>query len=380
MINNKMEYLYKKQFKYDLNGSLLLMNPETLQEYNKEKAYLLYSFSNDSEKQLLIKKQIINEFEKIYEYDLVNAELPELFGAFKSEEEKEQLKKEKLFTTDFYSIIGNIFAGYLELLIKYNKPHIKVIIPSTIINYKELYELGIHNLLSTIKYEIEIENLKGTRYELLIPKENQYAEKVDEYGNPLIVRNITNNNIITMKGNHAYLASYTFPTLIEFFLGIHLRNKLLYESLDKLKSLIDNNKVSLLDNENKLYDIFSKRGDKTILGNEIDSMTELYNMFVKYNVFKDSLDYKMILVGESKSDNKKLFRTLGGIIKSKYANKVIIPEYMKLIKWLFDIDYLNIRNNTMHGNNINYDYFGICFPCIMLSIIWDIGTGDIFIK
>ena len=43
-----MEYLYKKQFKYDLNGSLLLMNPEKLQEYNKEKAYLLYSFSNDT--------------------------------------------------------------------------------------------------------------------------------------------------------------------------------------------------------------------------------------------------------------------------------------------------------------------------------------------
>lgn len=157
-----------------------------------------------------------------------------------------------------------------------------------------------------------------------------------------------------------------------------MRSKLLYDSIDKMHELLKANKIILTDREKELYDTFSSHGNKSISGSEIDTMTNIYNMFVKYNILNEDSDYKMILVGESKEKNKKITRTLGGIINSKYANTVIVPEYMKLIKWLFSTENLNLRNNTMHGNNTNYDYFGICFPCVMLCLFWDIGTNSIF--
>lgn len=353
MFNINQKYLYKKEFKLDINDSLELINKTILQEYVLEKANLLFNTHGNNKEQLRIKQQIINDFEIIYKYDLKNAIIPEPVGIFKNEKEKRKLVKIKLFNTDFYTIIGNIFAGYIELLIKNNIQPYDIEIPMSVINYKELYDLALYDLLNNIEKEIELEHFKGTRYEGLIFEGKRYA-------------------------NHAYMASYVFPTLVEYFLGLHLRNKLLYSSMEKLNRKINDLNISLLKNEQDLFQTFSKKGNKKLYGNEKETMRDIYKMLVKYNILAEDTDFEMILVGESNVDKKE--RTIGGILHSNYAQRVIVPEYLTLIKWLFGSNKLNIRNNIMHGNNINFDYFGICFPCIMLQLIWDIGNGDVFVK
>ena len=352
IINKK--YLYKKIFIFN-NSSLLLENPELLLEYINEKANLLYVNHYNREEQLKVKIDIINEFEEIFKYDLDNAVIPEVIGIFDNESDKKRFIKEKLFINDFYSIIGNIFAGYIECLIRNNINLYDIDIPDTIVKYNELYKLGNNDLIFNISKEIELDKFKGTRYDFFI------------------------SNNIPIIGTHAYLASYVYPTLIEYFLGINLRSKLLHNSIDKLKLLLDDGNIILNEREMYLYNTFIERSNKNLFENEKDYMKELYNMFIKYNVIDKDSDLEMILVGESKDNNKKLFRTIGGIINSSYSNNVIISEYMKLIRWLFDSNELNIRNNIMHGNNINFDYYGICFSCVMLVIIWDIADCSMFI-
>lgn len=53
-----MEFLYKKIFKYDPEGNLLLTNSENLKEYINEKSMLLYSLHDDKVQQLNIKKKL----------------------------------------------------------------------------------------------------------------------------------------------------------------------------------------------------------------------------------------------------------------------------------------------------------------------------------
>lgn len=356
------------------------MNPELLKDYNNEKANLLYiNHGNDKEQSKNI-KEIINDFKEIYQYDLKNADMPEPIGIFDNESEKKKQKEKYLFEFDFYMIIGNIFVGYIEELIRNVISPYAIDMPITIINYEELYNLGIMDLFNIISRELNLENYKNTRYEPLFFQEYKYVEEFDEYGNPIKIKDLPDKNIMPIYSSHAYFSSYVFPTLIEYFLGIHLRSELLYSSMDKMKKLKKNKAIVLSQREEWLFSTFSKRGTKTLTGNEITTMKELYDMFVKYNIFEENIDYEMILVGEVKKNKKKISRTIGGIINSPYANEVIVPEYMDLIKWLFSPEYLNIRNNIMHGNNINLDYFGICFPCIMLHLIWSIAKKELFIK
>lgn len=40
---------------------------------------------------------------------------------------------------------------------------------------------------------------------------------------------------------------------------------------------------------------------------------------------------------------------------------------------------MNIRNNIAHANNENTDYLCLAITAIMMQLLWDICTGDIFI-
>lgn len=39
---------------------------------------------------------------------------------------------------------------------------------------------------------------------------------------------------------------------------------------------------------------------------------------------------------------------------------------------------LNIRNNIMHGNDNDFNYFAICLASIMVELLLSIIRGDIF--
>lgn len=71
-------------------------------------------------------------------------------------------------------------------------------------------------------------------------------------------------------------------------------------------------------------------------------MGKMYALFVSEEVLEPSMDNEMILTGVGHNKGRRLDRTLGALIKSDFAKKEILSEYMKIIDIIFC--KLNIRN------------------------------------
>lgn len=380
------KYLYIKEFKYTNTGNLILMNPQMLLEYISEKVGKLLETHSNSEEQLHVKREIINDFFEMYEFDCKNAIVPEPFGYFSNPKlEKEKIRKTDLMFDLFYGIFGNIYSNYHEEIIKNELPIKLVYTQSSIINYNELYRIALneyYRVFLKIDYP-DILNLKKF-YQEDKAVEIKIANQMSELGVPIgETEEIKNKEIIPKKDEHAYVSSYIFPALIEDTLGLHVRSRLFYTAMTKLGELKEKQNIVFEEDEERLYKIFCKGGYKRVAGNEKKTLKKLYNMFIKYNALEENSDYEMIIVGEAiennKNKSKKIMRTIGGIIHSSYANQVVFPEYIKLLDLMFSSDKLNIRNNIMHGVNQNYDYFAIGFTSVMLQILWDIGENVIFV-
>lgn len=339
--------------KYLLKGyHMELTNPEPMMEYVQEKVNELMRASNEDE-ELNIKLEILREFKKIYEYDLQYAEMPEPFGYFKDEKEKEAFRAKKLWSRNFVDYLCNIFSNYHEQ--RYLKSEkIKMInVSKTMINYKELYERAICDYyLALLRLE---HPLKVTEKGKLIcePPIKKY-ENTGNYG-------------------HAVTATFVLPSLIEFYLGNALQKKLLFESIRKL----DMNKVVLDDEEKKIIGMFlgQQQSGQTIIfhGPQEYIMGKMYSLFIKEGILKENKKNKknkMILTGEG--------RSLGEIIHSPYAEKQIRPEYMYILDNMFSTKKMNLRNNIMHGNNATYDYLGVGIVSVMIEILWSIGYKTLF--
>jgi hypothetical protein len=125
----------------------------------------------------------------------------------------------------------------------------------------------------------------------------------------------------------------------------------------------------------------------TILNNKIfvknyyiDSsyvMGKMYALFVSEEVLEPSMDNEMILTGVGHNKGRRLDRTLGALIKSDFAKKEILSEYMKIIDIIFC--KLNIRNCIMHGLGETFDYLNIGIVAIMFQLLWDVAACEIFI-
>ena len=103
---------------------------------------------------------------------------------------------------------------------------------------------------------------------------------------------------------------------------------------------------------------------------------EMYNIFVREGVLEPSLENEMILTGVGHKNKKKLSRTLGSMLKSDFAQKEIIPEYLQIMEDIFG--KLNIRNCIMHGLEETFDYMNIWLVSIMFQLLWDIADCEIF--
>ena len=102
----------------------------------------------------------------------------------------------------------------------------------------------------------------------------------------------------------------------------------------------------------------------------------MYNIFVREGVLEPSLENEMILTGVGHKNKKKLTRTLGSMLKSDFAQKEIIPEYLEIMEDIFG--KLNIRNCIMHGLEETFDYLNIGLVSIMFQLLWDIAECEIF--
>ncbi len=375
------EYLYQKEYVMLNNMQLHLSNPEPMLKYIDEKVEKLIKAKSKNE-EINIKLEILDEFYKILKYDAKNTICPEPLGHFEIKEEKDELIKKKIKINDLVYYLGNICINYHKKLIaKEYRERVPIITNEATIKFNEIYIRALNEYFETLKgneYKGIFENPPKKQQNLQIIRMIEYRGVVFPMAEPL-----TNNKIECIRDEHAYGTAFILPTLIERFLIIQLDSKILKNLMKELKDKIEKENIKLTDEEKQYYNIITEKGDKTIFASEKFIRANIYKMFIKYRIInEEDEDIKLLILHEyiNKKDNKKIKNklTLGSVIVSPYANSLIKKQYTKLFNLIFDPNELNMRNNIAHINNESSDYLCLGDTAVLMQLLWDIITEDIF--
>ena len=375
------EYLYQKEYVMLNNMQLHLSNPEPMLKYIDEKVEKLIKAKSKNE-EINIKLEILDEFYKILKYDAKNTICPEPLGHFETKEEKDELIKKKIKINDLVYYLGNICINYHKKLIaKEYRERVPIITNEATIKFNEIYIRALNEYFETLKgneYKGIFENPPKKQQNLQIIRMIEYRGVVFPMAEPL-----TNNKIECIRDEHAYGTAFILPTLIERFLIIQLDSKILKNLMKELKDKIEKENITLTDEEKQYYNIITEKGDKTIFASEKFIRANIYKMFIKYRIInEEDEDIKLLILHEyiNKKDNKKIKNklTLGSVIVSPYANSLIKKQYTKLFNLIFDPNELNMRNNIAHINNESSDYLCLGDTAVLMQLLWDIITEDIF--
>lgn len=375
------EYLYQKEYVMLNNMQLHLSNPEPMLKYIDEKVEKLIKAKSKNE-EINTKLEILDEFYKILKYDSKNTICPEPLGYFETKEEKDELIKKKIKINDFVYYLGNICINYHKKLIsKEYRGRVPIITNEATIKFNEIYIRALNEYFETLKgneYKGIFENPPKKQQNLQIIRMIEYSGVVFPMAEPL-----TNNKIECIRDEHAYGTAFILPTLIERFLIIQLDSKILKNLMKELKDKIEKENIKLTDEEKQYYNIITEKGDKTIFASEKFIRANIYKMFIKYQIISENDDdIKLLILHEyiNKKDGKKIKNklTLGSVIFSPYANSLIKKQYTKLFNLIFDPNELNMRNNIAHINNESSDYLCLGDTAVLMQLLWDIITEDIF--
>ena len=375
------EYLYQKEYVMLNNMQLHLSNPEPMLKYIDEKVEKLIKAKSKNE-EINTKLEILDEFYKILKYDSKNTICPEPLGHFETKEEKDELIKKKIKINDLVYYLGNICINYHKKLIsKEYRGRVPIITNEATIKFNEIYIRALNEYFETLKgneYKGIFENPPKKQQNLQIIRMIEYRGVVFPMAEPL-----TNNKIECIRDEHAYGTAFILPTLIERFLIIQLDSKILKNLMKELKDKIEKENIKLTDEEKQYYNIITEKGDKTIFASEKFIRANIYKMFIKYRIInEEDEDIKLLILHEyiNKKDNKKIKNklTLGSVIFSPYANSLIKKQYTKLFNLIFDPNELNMRNNIAHINNESSDYLCLGDTAVLMQLLWDIITEDIF--
>ena len=375
------EHLYQKEYVMLNNMQLHLSNPEPMLKYIDEKVEKLIKAKSKNE-EINIKLEILDEFYKILKYDAKNTICPEPLGHFETKEEKDELIKKKIKINDLVYYLGNICINYHKKLIaKEYRERVPIITNEATIKFNEIYIRALNEYFETLKgneYKGIFENPPKKQQNLQIIRMIEYRGVVFPMAEPL-----TNNKIECIRDEHAYGTAFILPTLIERFLIIQLDSKILKNLMKELKDKIEKENIKLTDEEKQYYNIITEKGDKTIFASEKFIRANIYKMFIKYRIInEEDEDIKLLILHEyiNKKDNKKIKNklTLGSVIVSPYANSLIKKQYTKLFNLIFDPNELNMRNNIAHINNESSDYLCLGDTAVLMQLLWDIITEDIF--
>lgn len=375
------EYLYQKEYVMLNNMQLHLSNPEPMLKYIDEKVEKLIKAKSKNE-EINTKLEILDEFYKILKYDSKNTICPEPLGHFETKEEKDELIKKKIKINDLVYYLGNICINYHKKLIsKEYRGRVPIITNEATIKFNEIYIRALNEYFETLKgneYKGIFENPPKKQQNLQIIRMIEYRGVVFPMAEPL-----TNNKIECIRDEHAYGTAFILPTLIERFLIIQLDSKILKNLMKELKDKIEKENIKLTDEEKKYYNIITEKGDKTIFASEKFIRANIYKMFIKYQIISENDDdIKLLILHEyiDKKDDKKRKNklTLGSVIVSPYANSLIKKQYTKLLNLIFDPNELNMRNNIAHINNESSDYLCLGDTAVLMQLLWDIITEDIF--
>lgn len=364
------KYLYRKTFKKDENGRIVLMNPELLIKYINERSIELFE-SYRTKKHEEIKLEILKDFFRILKNDKKYTILPELIGTFNTEKDKEHYIDITILSMTMSRYLGNIFTNYHTMLLKSEQMITgELNLSGIVIDYNDLYFRAMRDYFQILENgEKDI----GYKHKNLIPRE---FTDINTGKTCKIETNEIPKEIKRPISQNSYTSTLAFPILIEKILTEKIYKKKLDESFKKIDDLLFYKAIELDKDEQILYDIINKPGNKILSGkSKCQLKKELYEMFLKYKAVNEE-DDKLILTEISDKFGK---LTLNSLLKTKYSKKILKPEYHKLLVNIFDTDGLNYRNNVMHGNEPIYNCYDITFSAILLQIIWDIINNEAFI-
>ena len=323
--------LYHKIFKMNPDLTVYLDNPEPLvADCDEMLNHLTGARSMDELHEEKI--AVLRDFYSVCSFDIKDADFPEPIGHFDSENEKTALIRKKILLQDTVQYLGRVYKKYHIFLYNKNGTLPIIQLDNCMIDYNEIY-----------------------------------IRAMEDYVNSII-----------NKKRHVIIASFALPSLIERGLGMNLQNRMLFKSIYRLLNMQEL-KRPLDDQEDKYIKIFLSNKDNNVLFNAKESyvMGKMYALFVSEEVLEPSMDNEMILTGVGHNKGRRLDRTLGALIKSDFAKKEILSEYMKIIDIIFC--KLNIRNSIMHGLGETFDYLNIGIVAIMFQLLWDVAACEIFI-
>lgn len=322
--------LYHKIFKMNPDLTVYLDNPEPLvADCDEMLNHLTGARSMDELHEEKI--AVLRDFYSVCSFDIKDADFPEPIGHFDSENEKTALIRKKILLQDTVQYLGRVYKKYHIFLYNKNGTLPIIQLDNCMIDYNEIY-----------------------------------IRAMEDYVNSII-----------NKKRHVIIASFALPSLIERGLGMNLQNRMLFKSIYRLLNLQEL-KRPLDDEEDKYIKIFLSNKDNNVLFNAKESyvMGKMYALFVSEEVLEPSMDNEMILTGVGHNKGRRLDRTLETLIKTDFAKKEIISEYMKIIDIIFC--KLNIRNCIMHGLGETFDYLNIGIVAIMFQLLWDVAACEIF--
>lgn len=373
LMNKK--YLYPKEYYLKGNNELILKNQQIINEYITEKIKLLIA---SVEKSGVI-KEIILDVKELVEFDMNNSSI---IGMPISKE----YQKELVQRYDIVYVLGSIFSEYHLDLINNHKENIPSIdYAKYVIDYNELYDEALTDYfkkLLNIKFDDIFEfkaNRKKNRnlYDLNALMETMYGGResviqfLTEYrGTTFPMPSPIPEEIKPRYRNISYLASFTFPALIERTILDYLRDYYLKLGI-KLLSEKDIKIFNDNDNERRAMAQIRSNGSISFFDDDM-LMIIIIDMIKKYEVFsKDEL----VIFNNSLTLGKILYCSKKDNSPSFFA-KHFKKEYFYLLERIFN--YLNTRNNTMHLINTNENYFSIEFSSILLQLYWLSISEEIF--
>ena len=319
--------LYHKIYKMNPDLTVYLDNPQKLVEHCDEMlSHLTGARSMDELHGAKI--AVLRDFYSVCSFDIQDADFPEPIGHFDSENEKTALIRKKILLQDTVQYLGRVYKKYHIFLYNKNGTLPIIQLDNCMIDYNEIY-----------------------------------IRAMEDYVDSII-----------NKKRHAIIASFALPSLIERGLGMNLQNRMLFKSIYRLLNMQEL-KRPLDDQEDKYIKIFLSNKDNNVLFNAKESYV-MYALFVSEGVLEPSMDNEMILTGVGHNKGRRLDRTLETLIKTDFAKKEIISEYMKIIDIIFC--KLNIRNCIMHGLGETFDYLNIGIVAIMFQLLWDVAACEIF--
>lgn len=344
---------YSKKFIYQ-DYVWRIDNSDQLNKYIDQKVEELKRVYDNREEEKAFKIELIKEFFDIYKYDCENSIMPNGF----LEEDKEK----KILELDMIFILGSIFLENHTDIVVHKKKYPIVRFPSNVIDYNEMYYDGLNTyflkLLGVNNAEVlQLDNL----IHMGMSEEQRRFRKLSHV--------------------HCLFTSYAMLPLIETTLYNRVGITLIQQSFEILYKRINNKEINLELEEIKLLEKF-KMNSNGVVGSNVskEEIEKLYDILTKNEIIKESNFNREIFTKHkySKDGKQKGRITLGDILKNEYLTEICEEEYLVLLRKLFMSSQMNFRNLVLHGEEANYDYFNIGFTAILVQLLWDILSGDMF--